>query len=234
MVLRPLDDPADGRSIPLDLEGDEGPYLRSGLSPDGGRIFVISASGRVFLFEVPTGRRSDSIEWPVIKGSEAGKFTIRSAALSTGGRRFAVSTEQSEVVQLFESGSGREIQLIGHRDFVSGVAFSPDGEMLATGSVDATIKLWSAKDGRNIATLTGHMEEATDVGFSPDGRTLASVGFHSTVMFWHVPTFRELAALDFPMAGFHLVFSPDGEALAVTTGAQENEGVEIFAAPGLP
>ena len=234
MALRPLDDLRDARSIPLELEGDDGPYLRLGLSPDGGRMFVISASGRIFLFEVPSGRRCGSIEWPVIKRSEAGKFTIRSAALSVGGRRFAISTEQSAVVQLFEVSSGREIQLIGHQDFVSGIAFSPDGELLATGSVDASIRLWSAKDGRNIATLTGHMEEATDVAFSPDGRTLASVGFHSTVMFWHVPTFRELAALDFPKAGFHLVFSPDGEALAVTTGAQENEGVEVFAAPALP
>jgi WD40 repeat protein len=186
------------------------------------------------MFEVPSGRVADFFEWPIMKRGESGKLTIRSAALSIGGRRFAISTEQSAVVQLFEVSSGREIQLIGHQDFVSGIAFSPDSEMLATGSVDATIKLWSAKEGRHIATLTGHMEEATDVAFSPDGRTLASVGYHSTVMFWHVPTFRELAALDCPMAGFHLVFSPDGESLAVTTGAQENEGIDILAAPAVP
>ncbi len=232
MILQAIDDPTSTGSIPLDLGGDDGPFLRAGLSPGGGHMFIVSGTGRAWIFEVPTGRADGSFHWRKSKGPK--KTTIRSVVLSPGGRRLAISTEESDVVGLFDLESGKEFPLTGHQDFVSGLAFSPDGKLLATGSVDATIKLWEVETGRNLYTLTGHMEEATDVGFSPDGRTLASIGTHSTVKLWHVATRRELASMDYPQAGFHLVFSPDGGVLAITVGSTYNEAVELLSAPPVP
>jgi WD40 repeat protein len=231
MTLRSIEALPTAEAIRLEMGSDDGPFLHTGLSPDGKHVFTLSASGRGYVFQVPTGRRQADFDWPIPKRTGSGNLTIRSAAISPGGQHFAVSTEQSTEVQLFEIRAGKELRLSGHRDFVSGLAFSPDGEVVATGSVDATIKLWRVSDGHLLTTLVGHMEEATDVAFSPDGRTLASVGFHSKVIFWHMPTYRELAAFDFPEAGFHLIFSPDGSKLAVTLGEDGNSGVQLLDAP---
>ena len=57
---------------------------------------------------------------------------------------------------------------------VSSVAFSPDGQTLASGSLDNTVRLWDVKTGAQRHTLTAHWDNITSVAFSPDGQTLVS------------------------------------------------------------
>lgn len=64
--------------------------------------------------------------------------------------------------------------LSGHAEKVAAVAFSPDGEWLATGSHDFTVKLWRRRGGELAATLTEPTRKVTAVAFSPDGQTLAT------------------------------------------------------------
>jgi WD40 repeat protein len=128
-----------------------------------------------------------------------------------------VSVERENFVRLFDCASLRELRLAGHRDFVSGLAFSPDGATLATGSMDGTIGLWETITGHQTASLPGHMQETTDVAFSPDGRTLASLSENESLKLWHLSTLREVFTEEFPHAGMCLQFSSDGRRLAVGT-----------------
>jgi WD40 repeat protein len=64
--------------------------------------------------------------------------------------------------------SGKELlTLRGHSNAVSGVAFSPDGKRLATGSADQTAKVWDAESGKELLTLRGHSNAFVGVAFSP-------------------------------------------------------------------
>ncbi len=54
------------------------------------------------------------------------------------------------------------------------MAFSPDGQRLASASWDLTVKVWDAANGQELQTLKGHTAEVSSVVFSPDGQRLAS------------------------------------------------------------
>ncbi|MDB9356222.1 protein kinase, partial [Nodularia spumigena CS-587/03] len=71
--------------------------------------------------------------------------------------------------------TGKDIStLTGHSDSVNSLAFSRDGQFLASGSDDKTIKLWNVLTGKDISTLTGHNYSIRSIAFSSDGKILAS------------------------------------------------------------
>lgn len=75
--------------------------------------------------------------------------------------------------------------LAGHTGAVLAVAISPDGQLLASGSTDRTVRL-SRMDGTAVAILTGHTDVVADVAFAPSGHVLASVGADNTVRLWDI------------------------------------------------
>ncbi|HEX7735546.1 MAG TPA: WD40 repeat domain-containing protein [Ktedonobacteraceae bacterium] len=110
--------------------------------------------------------------------------------------------------------------LTGHRDPVLSVAFSPDGQTLASGSWDNTIKLWNLATGKELRTFTGHRDPVLSVAFSPDGQTLASGGLKD-IKLWNLATGKELRALTGHTNHVDSVaFSPDGQTLA--SGSWDN------------
>jgi WD40 repeat protein len=89
-------------------------------------------------------------------------------------------------LKLWDVASGQLLRtLSGHSSAVTSVAFSPDGQTLASGSWDHSIKLWDVASGHMIRTQKGDNFEVASVAFSPDGRTLASGGTDN-IKLWDV------------------------------------------------
>jgi WD40 repeat protein len=65
------------------------------------------------------------------------------------------------------------------------LAFSPDGKVLALGTVDGSVRLWEA-EGKELRRLLGHRGPVTCLTFAADGRTLASGSYDTSVLLWNV------------------------------------------------
>ncbi|KAL2812483.1 WD40-repeat-containing domain protein [Aspergillus granulosus] len=121
---------------------------------------------------------------------------------------------------------GAELQtLIGHSNTVSSLAFSPNGQLLASGSFDKTVKLWDLSTGQLCQTLVGHSGYVVSLAFSPNGQLLASSArtdiwnTDKTIKLWDLSTGELQQILEGDSEGNSegvqtVAFSPDGKLLA--------------------
>jgi RNA polymerase sigma factor (sigma-70 family) len=111
------------------------------------------------------------------------------------------------------------MDLKGHVGPVMSLAYSPDGQTLASGGYDRFIRLWDLKTGKESATLKGHQDVVNSVAYSPDGKTLASGSADKSIKVWDVTMGKEKGTLEGHLKGVTSVaYSPDGKTLASGSG----------------
>jgi WD40 repeat protein len=104
-------------------------------------------------------------------------------------------------------------RLQDHNYSVNTVAFSPDGQIIASGSDDATIKIWQ-RDGSILKTIHNNQQKVDEVSFHPDGKIIASANNDGSIKLWNLEgnLIKTIAAHTGKVKT--VTFSPDGQLIA--------------------
>ena len=182
-------------------------------SPDSKMLATACADGFARIYNVPEGKHLATTAAKELNIWRL-KFSPDSTSLAT-----ASGDANSTSVKVWDIKTGNEVlSLVGHIARVRGLDFSPDGKLIATGSRDRTIRIWSATDGRELKkfVLDPAGEEIDDLDFTPDGNNLLATS-RTAAELLEISSGRTLSKIDGAkgwtwMAG---AVSPDGKRFAL-------------------
>jgi len=205
------------------LRGSATFVLSVALSADGRR--VLSGSGGEFKNRRFLAGPDRSVRlWDVETGKELLKLEghgqpVWFVQFLLGGKT-AISVSADGEARIWDLEQGREVRRIGRRCSGQGVALSPDGKILATGSFpENSARLWDIESGREIRELVGPHAQIRGAAFSPGGEFLLTGGGDfrrsaddTSLRLWDVTTGKELRSMNGDTRLVWCVaFSPDGQ-----------------------
>ena len=197
-------DATTGESIKTFRTHTEAVYIVQ-FSPDGNKIATASWDNTMQWWDINTTENLKTFS-----GYKGGQPRMQ---YSPDGKILAINWHTE--VWLQEAFTGRQLTTLkGHKEYVTCIAFSQDGNLIATGSKDKTVRLWHTKTGENTITLTGHEERVFAAVFSSDGKTIVTASSDETVRLWDAHTgdhLRTIKGDTFGLKGFRFV--ADGESL---------------------
>jgi basic membrane protein A and related proteins len=210
-------------------EADSGRLFRT-LTLSGSPVYDLSISSdgqwlaagslaRAKLWEISSGENIASME---------GRAVITALEISPDGGSMAMATNLGFVnlydlemwIQTGDGGENPLANIHGHTGMVLDLAFSPDGEYLATAGADGLVRVWEMPRGEEALVLQGHHREVMGVAYSPDGKYIGTSSLDGTLRIWQASSGQEVLSIPGPVdeRRYGLAFSPDGKMLATTAG----------------
>lgn len=190
------------------------------VSPDGEKIAAGSLDHSVHLWE---RTRDDLTPLEAIGDQGEHAAQVESVAFSPGGEMLAVGAYNNIFLWDVEEPPYRLRHTFGgssvHTGIVFSIVFSPEeanNELLASGSEDKSIRMWSTQDNSQQRALI-HDSSIYSIAFSPDGELLAA-GSDNGMIVWHVEDEEILRTEESTLRFDSVSFSPDGRTLAAASG----------------
>jgi serine/threonine protein kinase/WD40 repeat protein len=188
-------------------------------SPDSHRVLISYKSG--------------NDHWPMREydlesGSELRSFDHGSLPyylrLNPSQPDLLLTSDHSDSVRLWDWKSGKVVRTFDHPEWVTGIAWHPNGKLFATGCADGMVRLWDATTRQEPLLFGSHENEVVWVDFISNGSVLVSRGWDGRIKLWDVAGRRELMRL----RGFSIFpLSQNGRTLAIASGAGRFSFLEI-------
>jgi WD40 repeat protein len=186
-------------------KGHEGVVMSVDFSPGSQQLVSTGDDGTIRLWDVASGKETRKIN-PV--------SAVR-VVFSGDGRRLIGQSPTGFAV--LDTATGEEIHIIGsHLAAVSSVVFSPDGKQVVSRSVDHTVRVWDAVNGRPVQRWNG--EFSTGVAFAGEGKLALAAGTDHKLHVWDPATGKSTRSIaGHEDAVLAIALSPDGKH-ALSTG----------------
>lgn len=202
---------ATGKLIRI-LKGHNASVTSIKFSPDKKSIVSGSYDKTIKIWDFSTGKVKNTMTSDIVSGY------VFSTDISPNGKSIIWESFSYLIIwPPLTPGSGNLIARFpfnGHKDDVKSVAFSPDGNFIASGSSDKTIIIWGSSTGKSTRTLFGHDGGVWSVAYSPDGKTVASGSTDKTIKLWDVATGKNIKTYTGSESSiFTIAFSPDGKTI---------------------
>ena len=156
-------------------------------SPDGNRLASCSSDSVAKIWDLANGRELRGYRGSKDAASEVAK--VATLAWSSDGK-WSATTAGNEV-HVWDPETGvLKVALKGHEKPVGAIAFHPEGKILATGSDDASVRLWDLETGKETFNLNADLPKAAKatvnaVAFSPNGKLVAAVNKEGKLQIWN-------------------------------------------------
>jgi WD40 repeat protein len=158
-------------------------YQALRLSPDSRTLAVLDQStGSAELWDTRSARRLTRLRWPA--------SGMSSIAFSPDGRLLYLGS-WGDGVKIWDLEKSAERPGLAAATNLASLAAAPDGQTLATGHDDGTIRITNLRVRREVAILRGHTASIHALAFSASGDVLASGSGDGTVRLWRAPTLKE-------------------------------------------
>jgi WD40 repeat protein len=200
---------AESGELSFPLKGHEDQVWDAAWSPDGNYIATDSRDGTARIWDAATGT-----ELFRFRNNQAGESVLNSIDWSPQGEQLL--TMGSIYNQIWNL-PAQPPNLIGHLEGLKAAGWSPDGQRIATASLDGTARIWEAASGELLRTLD-HAGAVEDLAWSPDSASLATADQGGTVRVWRVDSG---ASSEMPNAdGYRfssLGWAPDGKRIVAAS-----------------
>ena len=176
------------------------------------------------LWDTTTGKLKATLNWRRGTATYALAFSPSGRFIASG-HRDSVKLWDNTLKPKQQAGYAigdyqHTLEIREHKDYISKLAFSPDGKTLLTGSKDGTIQAWDTATGSHRYTVTGHIEGTRDLVFNLNGDTLISLNQpfnplgNSQQQRWNLNTGAQLSTRFSGIKAYSMTLSPDGKMLA--------------------
>jgi RNA polymerase sigma factor (sigma-70 family) len=214
-----------------DISADFAAFL-----PDGKSVLTVCEDGSSRVWEFPSGKELLRFA-PAAPGNLAGsgiRSAMRSgriqAALTKDGTTLATWYGVGREIALHDVATGKQLPGLKVNEEVIALAFSPQGDHLASGEGDGTVRIWDwarAKEVRRFAAGAGSLPLSVKLAYAPDGKSLATSSlptdrsnYARVIQMWDPATGGERWSTRSEGTSnlLSLAFSPDSKTLAVARG----------------